>query len=98
MSRVPGHGPGGEVRGGYSADVVSTINRVRTDLDAFSRGEQMVLERHGYLVADDSVHRHSPATVALQAPLDPPHPEVAGPKEAVAMLRGSARITALGRR
>ena len=91
VSRVPGHGPGGEVRGGYSADVVSTINRVRTDLDAFSRGEQMVLERHGYLVADDSVHRHSPATVALQAPLDPPHPEVAGPKEAVAMLRGVMR-------
>lgn len=82
----------------YSADVVATINAVRTDLDAFSRGEQRVLERHGYLVADASVYRHCPGVIALDAPLRAPHPEVARGEDAVSELRDSARITALGRR
>lgn len=98
VPRVPGHAPEGDLHDGYSADVVSTINQVRTDLDAFSRGEQMVLERHGYLVADASVRRHSPGAVAIDAPVRPPHPEVARPEEAVSLLRGSDRITAFGRR
>lgn len=98
VARVPGHAPGPHLRQGYPPDVVSTLNRVRTDLDAFAEGEQKVLERHGYLVADDSVRRHSPSVIALEAPVVPPHPEVGRPEEAVAALRGSARITALGRR
>lgn len=77
---------------------MASINRVRTDLDAFSTGEQMVLERHGYLVADASVQRHSPGTIAVDAPLRPPHPQVADVDRAAEVLCGSARITALGRR
>ena len=82
---------------GYPAELVATINRVRTDLDAFTAGEQMVLERHGYVVCDASVHRHSPGVVAVEAPLAPPHPQVAGDR-AASLLSGSGRITALGRR
>ena len=42
----------------YPAATVELINAIRTDLDAFSRAERHVLERHGYLVADAAIHRH----------------------------------------
>lgn len=38
--------------------VDETISQVRTDLDAFSPGEQGVLENHGYLLADAAVKTH----------------------------------------
>lgn len=100
VSPVPGHGSAADLAAGwgYPAPLVASINRVRTDLDAFSDGEQMVLERYGYLVADASVRRHSPGTVQLDAPLRPPHPQVADTGRAAAVLAGSGRITALGRR
>jgi NTE family protein len=82
---------------GYPFEIVELIARVRTDLDAFSLGEQRVLERHGYLVADHAVRKHAPELVRLEAPLRPPHPDVAAPSAAAA-LRGSARRTLLGRR
>lgn len=97
ISPVPGHAPEAGLVDGYPAELVATINRVRTDLDAFTAGEQMVLERHGYVVCDASVHRHSPGVVAVEAPLAPPHPQVAGDR-AASLLSGSGRITALGRR
>ncbi len=83
---------------GYPFAVVEAIARVRTDLDAFSLGEQQVLERHGYLVADRAVRRHAASLVRIDAPLDPPHPDVADPDVAMAALRGSARRTFWGRR
>ncbi|SOC52421.1 patatin-like phospholipase family protein [Ornithinimicrobium cerasi] len=98
VSAVPGHGPEAGLAGCYPAALVSAINRVRTDLDAFAPGEQMVLERHGYVVSDASVRRHSPASVALEAPVDPPHPQVSDEARAADLLAGSERITALGRR
>jgi NTE family protein len=98
VSLVPGHGPVKDLVGGYPAALVASINRVRTDLDAFTRGEQMVLERHGYVVAGASVARHCPGVVALDTPPDPPHPQVAAVDRAARELAGSARITALGRR
>ncbi|WP_237565920.1 hypothetical protein [Ornithinimicrobium cerasi] len=98
VSAVPGHGPEAGLAGCYPAALVSAINRVRTDLDAFAPGERMVLERHGYVVSDASVRRHSPASVALEAPVDPPHPQVSDEARAADLLAGSERITALGRR
>ncbi|WP_238335719.1 patatin-like phospholipase family protein [Serinicoccus kebangsaanensis] len=83
---------------GYAPEVVGAIHRVRTDLDAFTPGEQMVLGRHGYLVADASVRRHSPESVLVDAPARPPHPQVADGQDVIAALRASARVTALGRR
>ncbi|MGN6634750.1 MAG: patatin-like phospholipase family protein [Oryzihumus sp.] len=82
---------------GYPAPVVELINAVRTDLDAFTRDEQRVLERHGYLVADHVVRQYVPSAVRIDAPLDPPHPRVADPDVARRALRGSARRALLGR-
>lgn len=87
-----------ESAAGGPPERLADINRVRTDLDAFTTGEQMVLERHGYLVADASLHRHSPHVVALEAAPRPPHPEVADDSTVSRLLAGSARVTALGRR
>lgn len=100
VSLVPGHGPGPDLvdSGGYPAGVVAAINRVRTDLDAFSPGEQMVLERHGSVVADASVRAHSPRLATVDAPSEPPHPQVAPVALASDALVGSHRILALGRR
>lgn len=97
VSAVPGHAPEPGLAHGYSDELVATINRVRTDLDAFTRGEQMVLERHGYVVADHSIHRHCPGAIVLDSPSRPPHPQVAGALAAEVLLR-SERVTALGRR
>lgn len=82
---------------GYPPDVVELVNAIRTDLDAFTPGEQMVLERHGYLVTDALVREHSPELIAVDAALDPPHPEVADPEVARRLLRDSDRRTVLGR-
>ena len=57
----------------------------------------MVLERHGYLVTDALVREHSPELIAVDAALDPPHPEVADPEVARRLLRDSDRRTVLGR-
>ncbi|MGN6612366.1 MAG: patatin-like phospholipase family protein, partial [Angustibacter sp.] len=82
---------------GYPFEVVELIARVRTDLDAFSPGEQRVLERHGYLVADHAVRKHAPSLVRVDAPVRPPHDDVADPLVAAAALRGSSHRTLLGR-
>lgn len=98
VSRVPGHGPlPGELRS-YPADLVDQINQVRTDLDAFRPAEQHVLERHGYAVAEASVHRHSPQLVARAGDFAPPHPGVADPATVRGLLRDSGQMRALGRR
>ena len=98
LARLPGRGRGAQMPHPRTPEALGAIHQVRTDLDAFSAGEQMVLERHGYLVADASVRRHSPGSVLLDAPPRPPHPQVAAPSEVVSALRGSGRVTALGRR
>ncbi len=51
------------------------ISRMRTDLDPFSKAEVAVLENHGYLLADASIHRHMKDLVKIDAPLEPPYPE-----------------------
>lgn len=49
-------------------------------------------------MADASVRDHSLASVAVDAPVAPPHPQVAAPEAASRVLSGSSRVTALGRR
>jgi NTE family protein len=85
------------VEGCYPRQTTELINAVRTDLDAFSTGEQQVLERHGYLVADHHVRDHVPHLVTRDTPATPPHPAVADPAVADAVLRASARRRLLGR-
>lgn len=106
ISSVPGHGPSSEVDQLYPASVVGLINRMRTDVDAFDRAEQKVLERHGYVVADDAVRRHAahllprePRTgTDVRGRFAPPHPDLADPHWAGALLRDSRRLRPRGRR
>ncbi|GAA1141081.1 patatin-like phospholipase family protein [Ornithinicoccus hortensis] len=93
---VPEHRPTGDARH-YPPGTVAVINRVRTDLDAFDPAEQMVLERHGYLVCDDSMRRYAPHLVSRPAPVRPPHESVEDPAWAAELLAGSDRITPWGR-
>ena len=85
------------VDGCYPRATTELINAVRTDLDAFSREEQHVLERHGYLVADAQVRAHCPELVTLDAPPVPPHDDVADPAVAARALVDSSKRRLLGR-
>lgn len=93
---VPEHRPAPEGHL-YPPGTVAVINRVRTDLDAFDPAEQMVLERHGYLVADDSIHRYAPHLIARPVPRRPPHDGVGDPAWAAELLAGSGRVRPWGR-
>lgn len=58
----------------YPRDLVENfIAKVRTDLDAFTEGEQGVLENHGYLQAAAAANCHLGHLATLHAPLRPPH-------------------------
>jgi NTE family protein len=85
------------VDGSYDPATTELVGGIRTDLDAFSRTEQHVLERHGYLVADARVRAHAAHLVVLAPPLVPPHPEVADARVVARALAGSGRRTLLGR-
>lgn len=85
------------VDGGYPRETTELINAVRTDLDAFSTQEQHVLERHGYLIADAQLRSWAPQLVTIDAPLVPPHHDVADPAVANRALADSARRRLLGR-
>jgi NTE family protein len=86
------------VDGSYPRRTTELINGIRTDLDAFSPGEQHVLERHGYLVTDTAIRSHVPELVTVDAPLHPPHPDVADAATAERLLQDSAKRHLLGRR
>jgi NTE family protein len=85
------------VDGGYPRETTELINAVRTDLDAFSTQEQHVLERHGYLIADAQLRSRAPQLVTIDAPLVPPHDDVADPAVANRALADSAKRRLLGR-
>jgi NTE family protein len=66
---------GVEVPFHYPPDVVERrIATIRTDLDAFSRGEIEVLENHGYALAEAAAQKHFGALVTRPAPFRIPHP------------------------
>ncbi|WP_457253163.1 patatin-like phospholipase family protein [Pedococcus sp. P5_B7] len=85
------------VEGSYPRETTELVNAVRTDLDVFSTGEQHVLERHGYLIADAQVSAHCPELVTRDAPAVPPHDDVADAAVAAAALVDSAKRRLLGR-
>jgi NTE family protein len=84
---------------GYSnALVKEVIAPIRTDLDAFSAGEQAVLENHGYLLAEAAIRRHVPSLVPQPAPpLAVPHPDWLDETRVRGALRRSNRRSWLGR-
>jgi NTE family protein len=81
----------------YPVEVCERVNIIRSDLDRFSDDEQKILERHGYLVADATVHAHASGLILVDAPLVPPHDEVADPAYALRALRDSHKRTLVGR-
>ncbi|MET0557982.1 MAG: patatin-like phospholipase family protein [Solirubrobacterales bacterium] len=85
---------------GYAATVVEdVIASVRTDLDAFGKAEQAVLENHGYLLADAAardrglVRRRGIMTAAPE----PPHPAWMSEPRVREALATSAQRKPLGR-
>lgn len=82
----------------YPIEVAARINAIRTDMDAFSEAEQKIIERHGYGVADSAIRRYAPHLILRDAPARYPHPEVADPEVALRALRGSGRVSLVGRR
>lgn len=85
---------------GYSGELVEqVIARVRTDLDAFSPAEQMVLENHGYLLADVATNSHlEPMLPANPPPASVPYPEAMDETWVRKELKDSAKRKLLGRR
>ncbi len=96
VSTVPGHGLPAGVSGAYPDDVVATISRIRTDLDAFTTDEQHVLERHGYVVADSSLRAYSPGAIVTERPFRQPYSHLAAGDDVHTALARSDRVTALG--
>jgi NTE family protein len=82
---------------GYPESLVHrSIATIRTDLDAFSRGEAAILENHGYLLADLNLRRYVPGLAGAQE-LRVPHPEWMDPARAAQALRSSSRRSLAGR-
>ncbi|HVY95842.1 MAG TPA: patatin-like phospholipase family protein [Solirubrobacterales bacterium] len=85
---------------GYAPELVATvIMAVRTDLDAFGKAEQAVLENHGYLLADAAVRARGLARrrgIETAAP-EPPHPRWMSEARVREALASSSRRTPLGR-
>jgi NTE family protein len=77
-------------QGGYSRRVVDMVARIRTDMDAFSEGEQAVLENHGYAIADAAIRRWAPQ-LAAPKPFALPHPDWQDDSRAEKALRDSHR-------
>ena len=59
-------------KNGYSAEIAHLIAQIRTDVDAFSKAEQAVLENHGYLLCDIAIKTHLPKLYASAPPLNIP--------------------------
>ena len=61
---------------GYPEDLqLSHIGEIRTDLDAFTEAETMILENHGYFMADLAIRRHARHLGDMDVPFQVPHPE-----------------------
>lgn len=75
------------------------LTQIRTDLDAFSVGEQACLENHGYLLADAAVRTHvDPSLLAPEAPAPAaPHPDWLDRHRVEHALRDSGKRKLLGR-
>lgn len=85
---------------GYEPELVAAvIMAVRTDLDAFGKAEQAVLENHGYLLADAAVRARGMARRRgiETAAAEPPHPQWISEGRVREALAASSRRTPLGR-
>lgn len=84
---------------GYAGLVLDRLRAVRTDFDAFSEQEQLVLMNHGWLLADAAVRSYVPA-VLLPNPVPSgtvPDAGLLDPSAAAAALATSDHRVILGR-
>ena len=51
---------------GYRGKVLSLLAKVRTDLDSFSEGEQLVLMNHGWALTNAALRSHFPAAPIVE--------------------------------
>ena len=85
---------------GYPASLVTKeIASVRTDLDAFGKAEQAVLENHGYLLADAAARGRGLGRLRgiVTAAPEPPHPRWMSRERVLEALAASSRRKPLGR-
>ncbi|HEV8119475.1 MAG TPA: patatin-like phospholipase family protein [Candidatus Polarisedimenticolia bacterium] len=99
---APGVGPvpaSGVVFAGYSrALATDVIDRVRTDLDAFTPAEMSVLENHGYFAVDRSLRKHLPDLLPAAAPAaTAPYPDWTDEERVRHALRDSHRLVSVRR-
>jgi NTE family protein len=83
---------------GYDKPVLDRLRAVRTDFDAFSGDEQLVLMNHGYLLTDAALQSY--VTAELPKPLpapQPPAPHLLVAQAALSALDKSDRRVWLGR-
>jgi NTE family protein len=73
---------------GYGGRVLKLLARVRTDLDSFSEGEQLVLMNHGWALAKAALLKHFPE--ASNPPGAPPSPQLLASYKASAEAVGKS--------
>jgi NTE family protein len=83
---------------GYDAQLVDNyVSEVRTDFDAFTKGEMAVLENHGYSMAEAAVRRYAPDLVVPgAAPFIMPHGDWLDTEKVKTALLESNKIKAFG--
>lgn len=82
----------------YPRELVETlIAQIRTDLDAFSEGEQKVLENHGYLTSEAAIRARTPHLPKRDVPASAPYPEWMDPERVRNELASSDTRRLLGR-
>lgn len=84
---------------GYSQELTDDVlERIRTDLDAFSEAEMCVLENHGYWSAERSIRKHDPELIPAGAPAPAsPYPEWIDEMKVRRELRDSHKRVSLRR-
>jgi NTE family protein len=84
---------------GYSQALTDDVlERIRTDLDAFSEAEMCALENHGYWSTERSVRKHDPHLIPAAAPTAAsPYPEWTNEAKVRHELRDSHKRISLRR-
>ena len=81
---------------GYGANACKSVQKIRTDLDAFSQPEIACLENHGYSLADAALRSRAPAFCPnLSSQFQWPHQHWSDDAAAVAALAHSDKRTLL---
>jgi NTE family protein len=82
---------------GYAGIVLDRLRAVRTDLDTFTEGEQLVLMNHGWMLADAALRTWAPELLPAAIPPGTyPSTEMLDPQKAVVALADSDKTKPFG--